>query len=375
MIGASADGNYVYFSAQGQLVAGQPLLAPSGAHGVYLWHDGSIRYIGSFASTSNDWVLNMPIGAGGGRSWAGSDFPASRVSPDGKTLLFVAHDGSGLTEYDHNTTGCGGGSSSCTEFYVYTAANEKLACASCNPSGAKATTDATTYARVESGGANDNSHENHSLSDDGRYVFFSTGDRLVSGDRNGSCLTFNASPQEGGGSCYDAYEYDTQTEQVHLLSSGESDSGSFFLDASANGRDAFFATKQALSRWDVDTGYDIYDARVDGGLPEPPPPPACQGDACQPAPAQLNDPTPSSSSYAGPGNAAEGASCAGPARRAKRLAQRARRLRHQAKRAMRHGNRRAAHKLARAAKARAKRAHGLSRRAKRCRRPNRGAGK
>ena len=38
-------------------------------------------------------------------------------------------------------------------------------------------------------------------------------------------------------------------------------------------------------------------------MPEPVPAPAsCQGDACQPLPAQLNDPTPSSSSFAGAGN-------------------------------------------------------------------------
>src|SRR5215813_1705523 len=58
-----------------------------------------------------------------------------------------------------------------------------------------------------------------------------------------------------------------------------------------------------LSGWDVDGGYDIYDARIDGGIKEPvPPPPSCQGDACQPTPRSLNDPTPSSSSFTGAGN-------------------------------------------------------------------------
>lgn len=362
VLGASEDGRYVYFAARGQLVSGAPVLGSelTDDPGVYLWHDGEIRYVGSLSKA--DLSRDVPS------SSRYDNIGGSRVAPDGKTLLFTATDGSGLPTaafpagYDHNTTGCGYESQEpCAELYVYHADPASLQCASCRPSGALPHGDAFTVIKTASGSVKYNYHLSHALSDDGRYAFFSSTDRILPADRDGTV---------------DAYEYDTATGRVHLLSSGSSDKPSYFADASTDGSDAFFLTVQRLSGWDVDGATDLYDARIAGGIPEPTAaPPSCQGDACQPAPAQLNDPTPSSSSYAGPGNAAEGASCAAPARRAQRLAHRARRLRRRARSAMRHGDKRGAHKFARAAKARAKRAHGLSRRAKRCRRTNRRAGK
>jgi hypothetical protein len=101
-------------------------------------------------------------------------------------------------------------------------------------------------------------------------VFFSTAEALVPDDVNGK---------------RDAYQYDTATGALHLLSTGRSTSDSWFLDASADGRDAFFVTRERLVGWDVDTVYDLYDARVGGGFPEPTvAPPPCSGDACQGSP-------------------------------------------------------------------------------------------
>jgi hypothetical protein len=62
-------------------------------------------------------------------------------------------------------------------------------------------------------------------------------------------------------------------------------------------------TPSPTTGWDTDTSVDLYDAKVGGGLPEPvAAPPTCQGDACQPAPTQLNDPTPASVGFEGAGN-------------------------------------------------------------------------
>jgi hypothetical protein len=79
------------------------------------------------------------------------------------------------------------------------------------------------------------------------------------------------------------------------------------LDASPTGDDVFFSTGQSLVK--ADPGLvDVYDARVDGGLPEPPPPAAgCEGEACQGAYAPPAAPTPASSLFQGPGNVKEGA--------------------------------------------------------------------
>jgi hypothetical protein len=287
-IGASEDGSYAYYIAGSQLVAGEPLLSAQ-QRGIYLWHEGQISYIGYFTRGVGDvWLENLPAGNVVGTTWNLGTIPA-RVGPDGKTLLIRSDEGAGLGGYDHNTTGCGpGGNRPCSEYYVYHAETGQLQCASCNPSGAKATADATAFTEVDRGAASGSAHENHTLSDNGRYVFFSSGERLVPEDRNGKV---------------DAYEYDTQAEEVHLLSSGRSEGNSYFMDASADGHDVFIATKEPLSAWDVDDAYDLYDARVGGGIAEPQPaPPSCQGDACQPAALSLDDQTPASASYAGPGN-------------------------------------------------------------------------
>ncbi len=185
-----------------------------------------------------------------------------------------------MTESDEGFKGRGGfygyDHAGREEFYVYSADSGQLRCASCIPSGAPATTDPRLEILVENQPIQKSSHLSHALSDDGRYVFFSTAERLVPSDTNGT---------------WDAYVFDTTTEEHRLLSSGEDQSPSYLMDASADGSDAFIATAEPLSRWDNDTGYDLYDARVDGGLPEPvPAPPSCQGDACQPTPRQLNDP-------------------------------------------------------------------------------------
>ena len=74
---------------------------------------------------------------------------------------------------------------------------------------------------------------------------------------------------------------------------------------SPSGKDIFFTTAQSLLSYDPGL-VDVYDARVEGGLPEPAPPaPGCEGEACQGPIQAPNDPTPASSSFEGPGNVHE----------------------------------------------------------------------
>jgi hypothetical protein len=297
VFGPSEDGSRIYFVSASQLVAGEPALESARRLGVYLWDEGKITYIGSFAPLPHERIgaNDTLAGVGPGRPW---DFgaPSTRVSPDGRHLLFAATNGSGFPTdefpggYDHDGGACGpGGNAPCAELYVYHADSDELQCASCNPSGATATVDVETEVSDPVQGATlPRRHSNSPLTDNGRYVFFTSAERLVAEDRNGK---------------KDAYRYDTQAGEVSLLSSGESDQNSYFIDASANGSDAFIATTEPLSGWDVDNAFDIYDARIGGGLPEPvPAPPSCVGDACQPPPLTLNDPTPNSSSFRGAGN-------------------------------------------------------------------------
>jgi hypothetical protein len=250
MIGASADGHYAYLVGNGTNT---------------LWHDGATVDFGPAVGPA-DRIDNLPSSS----SWFIRS-RQSRVTPDGRYLLYRTLEGTGYET-----------------LYLYSADTNQVTCVSCNPNGVPVSQDASDAALAGTGGSVQERHENHALSDDGRYVFFSTDEALVARDINGVS---------------DAYEFDKLTGEPHLLSSGESPKPSYFLDASADGSDAFISTTEPLSRWDVDGSRDIYDARVGGGFPEPaPPPPSCQGDACQPNPTQLNDPTPASSSFKGLGN-------------------------------------------------------------------------
>jgi hypothetical protein len=299
VIGASDDGHYVYFVSDGQLVTGKPLIS---FPGIYLWHDGVVSYVGEMSDPGTDTAADMLNG------WSLNPLQ-SRVSPDGRRLLFASHSGVGLlsahggVDYDHGH-GCGPalfdvGGSGCQELYLYSApsggaGSDGLVCVSCNPSGAPGTQNGNFTARSGEGGALTSWHLNHPLADDGSRVFFSTRDALVAGDSNGKV---------------DVYEYDTASASLHLISSGKDPSDSYFMDASSSGNDAFFATRQQLVGWDTDQNYDLYDARVGGGFPEPvKPAPGCSGDGCQGSNPPSTPPAGSaaSSTISGPGNASPG---------------------------------------------------------------------
>ncbi len=288
-IGASADGHYLYFIAFGRLIAGQS--TPAGEKTVYLWHDGDLRYVSdSVADPENvqfksSWVLSSQ---------------QARVAPDGLHLLLSTAGRLGPTGVfgptgaDHGDCLSGLGTG-CRELYLYSAdtstpLSPDLACASCNSSGEPAAAMATDWVRQNNAAADTDWHRNNALSQDGHYVFFSTAEALLPEDTNGVS---------------DAYLYDSTTGRARLLSSGTSSSPSYFLESSLDGTNAFFSTRQRLSAWDFDTSYDVYDARIDGGFPEPPAQLApCAGDSCRRAlPPEPGAVSPSSATFVGPGDA------------------------------------------------------------------------
>ena len=97
-------------------------------------------------------------------------------------------------------------------------------------------------------------YQSRYLSDEGR-LFFNSPDELVAHAKNGKEDVYEYEP-EGLGSCH------SSPGCVALISSGESDHESAFLDASESGDDAFFLTNQPLVSADHDTSFDVYDARV-----------------------------------------------------------------------------------------------------------------
>jgi hypothetical protein len=287
VVGSSADGHYVYFVADDQLVAGEPTPV---LQGLYMWHDGVIRYIGQFKDF-NEAHVNTP-----NTGWAAPGSARnSRVTPDGRHLLFMQslEDGfrgrGGYAGFDHGTCNSG---KPCREWYLYSADSGSLSCVTCNTRSGVATGESALDVVPGVSASLATMHLSHALSDDGQHVFFSTPQALVAGDANGK---------------WDAYEYDTADGSVHLLSSGTSASDSYFMDASPDGRDAFFVTRDRLVGWDVDDSYDLYDARVGGGFPEPPlsSSVSCSGDECQGPPSGVPAFSgPGSALFAGSGNVA-----------------------------------------------------------------------
>jgi hypothetical protein len=251
VIGASSDAHYVYFVSGGQLVPDAP---PVVNQGLYLWHDGQIRYIGSF-DDFNLANLNTPA-----MSWQFvASARTSRVSPDGHHLLFMSWNDAGFRDqggyrgYDHGTCG----STGCRELYLYSADDGSLACVSCNPLRSAATGDALVDILPGISASTFMQRASHALADDGQHVFFSTQEALVPEDSNGK---------------WDAYEYDTPTGTIHLLSTGTSTSDSYFMDASPDGHDAFFVTSQQLTGWDTDSPAPTTAAAHQPQQPPPQPP-------------------------------------------------------------------------------------------------------
>jgi hypothetical protein len=176
------------------------------------------------------------------------------VTGDGGQLVFVA-DYTGFRE-----------------IYVYKDDTGVLACVSCSSTGAAPTVGLESGVHAdENGTALKEPSRPQFMSSDGRFVFFNSVEGLVAQDTNG---------------VVDAYEYDTVTGRLSLLSTGTGGDGAWFVDASPDGRNVFLVTRQKLTGGDPDKLVDVYDVRVDGGLSEPPVPGVpCAGDACQGTPA------------------------------------------------------------------------------------------
>jgi WD40-like Beta Propeller Repeat len=270
--GSSRDATSVYFVAAGNLAAG----ATDGEPNLYLWRQGEGVH---FIATLN----GSPVGSGGGPTdgniWGhGSirrlqnEYRDTRVTPDGRFLLLRS--AARLTSYDN---------AGHHQIYLYDAEFDHLACVSCSSRVANAGGDAffmRPWPSISPVWLSRN------ISSDGSRVFFESEEALVPRDSNGRI---------------DVYEW-TAATGPRLISSGQSLADSGFVDASANGDDVFITTGQRLVEGDTDTQIDLYDTRIGGGFPPPPPLPACEGDACQPPPVVPNDPTPASSNFVAPVN-------------------------------------------------------------------------
>jgi hypothetical protein len=123
------------------------------------------------------------------------------------------------------------------------------------------------------------------LNDAGR-VFFTSTDKLVPEDENGTA---------------DVYEY--RDGELGLISTGRDPGGAVFAGASADATDVFLLTAEALTPQDDDNGIaDVYSARVDGGFLASSEPPVCQKDCQGPADPPFTPNPPQSATFTGPGD-------------------------------------------------------------------------
>jgi hypothetical protein len=260
VVGVSKEGDTIYFTAMGSLAAG----ATQGQSNPYVWHPSGTTFLD---------VLT------------GASLGAAQISPNGAFLAFVSWQN--LTGYDNLDLVS---KRADPEIFLYDAATNSLSCASCNPSGESPDAGGASEWDIgilgsPPGGAP------HRVFDNGR-LFFTTGEKLLPADTDGT---------------KDVYEY--EGGQLHLMSSGTSSSDSLLLDASEGGYDVFFLTRQKLLPQDTnEEALNIYDARVNGGFPDPVSPPACiTADACRtpvsPQPAIFG--APASQTFSGAGNLAQ----------------------------------------------------------------------
>jgi hypothetical protein len=182
-----------------------------------------------------------------------------QVTADGRYAVFVSK--LPLTGYDNDGH---------IEVYRFDAQTGSIDCASCPATGARTTGDAHLAAR------------GLSLSDKG-WVFFNSTDPLTPSDLNGA---------------QDVFEW--EDEEISPVSPGTSPIDSSLLSISADGRDAYFFTRQTLAPQDENgNSVKIYDARAGGGFPFDLTPPPCKAsDECH-GPGTQAPPPPDIGTYLG----------------------------------------------------------------------------
>jgi hypothetical protein len=316
MIGGSEDGSYVYFVA--------------GNLNLYMDHYDGAKW---------DQTLIATLSSEDRGDWQNLSQLTARVSPDGRWLAFMSD--RDLTGYDTEDASSGKPDE---EAYLYDSATGHLACASCDPTGARPTgveygngfagenalvrgervweshtwlaADLPAWSEYESGVA---LYQPHYLSNEGR-LFFDAYGALVPRDVNGTWDAYEYEPA-GVGSCASSSSSGSSTYKpsrafetggnkgeegagcVGLLSSGTSAQESAFVDASETGGDVFFLTTSKLSTADFDKSYDMYDAHectsASPCVAQPPlaPPECATADECRAAP------TPEPSIYGAPSSA------------------------------------------------------------------------
>jgi sugar lactone lactonase YvrE len=309
------DGSRIYFVAEGVLDTaaneeGDEALASE--PNIYLWEEGEgVRFIATLSpADGRNWGASSANGYSGQISAA--------ASPSGRYLTFMSE--LSLTGADNHEAAS---DEPVEQAFRYDAQSGEIVCVSCNPNGASPNGQelgggqmvdraglwsgrwvAAVLPEPTNKAEDPSLYRPRSVLDNGR-VFFNAIDSLVPADSNGEWDVYQYE-STGVGDCTVSSGGASTTRSeggcVSLLSSGTAEEAAAFLDASASGDDVFFLTPAKLSVTDFDTELDVYDARVNGVPAVLEPSNECLGEACQPAAAVPNDPTPASAGFRGQGD-------------------------------------------------------------------------
>ncbi|HVV89148.1 MAG TPA: NHL repeat-containing protein [Solirubrobacterales bacterium] len=287
VLDASEDGSYVYFAARGRLGTGGRTESQSlgaGTYNIYLAHGGVIRFVGLLGQTEatgvsregNALVSTLEVG-----KWT------SRSTPDGAGFVF------------ESSLGVPGG---VRMVYLFSAADGHTVCVSCRHDGEAPYSAVDLIPLIDAGTTHvkDRMSQPTILTDNGRLYFYSL-DPLATGAVEGRR---NLYQWEHGQVSLIA----TEAEGVPRGEIGGTITltSSLFGGSSADGGDVYFATPSALVGADGDERWDVYDARIGGGFPEPTSSAPCDAraeGACSPGSTGMPGlATPATATFSGPGN-------------------------------------------------------------------------
>ena len=275
----SPDLSYVYFSTTNAVAEG----APTEGQKLYLVKDGEIRYI---SPISQPLVAYMVTARGEG---------GSVISEDGSKLFFLSNSPSTTPD---DTGMCKpltiGGPQPCLRFFRYDAETTSLDCITCPPVDShltrpKAESVGDSTARR---GFSDFAPQSP-ISDDGDTFVFESAQPFVANDIN---------------RVTDIYEW--RDGRYRLITDGVTEfagRGPLLYGISGDSSTVLFELSNSLTGHEIEPNAPtLYAARVNGGFPPPPSPPApCKEDDCQ---GPLLTPPPlasvGSAHFAGPGNQA-----------------------------------------------------------------------
>ncbi len=264
----SNDGSHVYFVAGGVLAGAnartqQPVEGEPNLY-VYDTHSGLTSFIATLLQKD---VVVSESSQGGPLVVEPDYLRVAQPTPDGSVLVF-----------DSATNLTGQNPGELFEVYRYSADSGALTCVSCPSHGIAPTGNATMSG--SGGGSYGPPDGTVTMSADGSRIFFDSEEALVPEDINTTSAPRNKQRFVSG---LDVYEW--ANGQVSLISDGQTSTPTILSGTTPSGNDVFIYSDVGLVAQDTDGSFDIYDARVGGGFPEPTPPPApqCSGTDCHPS--------------------------------------------------------------------------------------------